>query len=695
MEKNPSYEVLNKNNSRPKSTSSFQNLPNLTNRFPKLSNNKKTSRDENKEDNFNFKVNLLPKKDKEYMYKNHMDLKQEIKDLNKKIDFLKSNNQKLSQIISQKNKDINDLTNQIILKNKELLTKEKKENFGKNNKIIKNGDKSKEKSENKKINKENVFEKDLQIKTFYNEISRVKEEYNKLIIEIRNKDEEILNLKRNKKITDYMEIKIKNDILTQEFNKLKEMYLLSLDMNKKNEYFSKNENILKSEIQTQHDIIIQLNQEIDGFSLERKRMMTEIKELKNKIDLSLKNNKFIKNAKDKYEKKYNKNITDQVIQKEYEKEKKEMQKKIDKLQKRLDYYRMIAMKEKDFGAYEKNKNKQDKIENKNIMNNNPFNNRDGIIVKIPPHPEENYDNKILLMQSIITELTNDKKELLEKLKLYEDKINNNNENNIKPQTQIQDNNNNTIKSSNLLKTNEEILIADNNENKNMENKELKNNSKLDELKESQLVNSINELKESKLEKENENGSIKKEDITFDDIFSLNLEYKNINSTNARNIFDNILTEINNENLKLESDKEIILNKLVNELSIKLNCSTNEQEKKEIYEKIKIYFEERGNFENGFNMIFDCIINHNEESRKNIDNENDSILKNIFQKNKDVIQPIINSLDNKIKINQLYDILFENNIKIKKDNFIYLCYKLKTEECNSLYDIEIKDLSKYF
>ena len=60
------------------------------------------------------------------------------------------------------------------------------------------------------------------------------------------------------------------------------------------------------------------------------------------------------------------------------------------------------------------------------------------------------------------------------------------------------------------------------------------------------------------------------------------------------------------------------------------------------------------------MIFDCIINHNEESRKNIDNENDSILKNIFQKNKDVIQPIINSLDNKIKINQLYDILFENN-----------------------------------
>ena len=288
------------------------------------------------------------------------------------------------------------------------------------------------------------------------------------------------------------------------------MYLLSLDMNKKNESFGKNENILKAEIQTQHDIIIQLNQEIDGFSLERKRMMTEIKELKNKLDLSLNNNKFIKNTKDKYEQKYRRNIKEQVIQKEYEKEKKEMLTKINKLQKQLDYYRMIAMKGKDFGANEKNMS--NKIENKNIINNNLFNKRkDGIIVKAPPHPEENYDNKILLMQSIITELTNDKKELLEKLKLYEDKINHKNEN-MNKNSQMLDNI--TIQSSNLLKTNEEILIYDNNENTNLENNEKKNNSKIEDLKESQMVCSINESKEN--EEDNEN--FKKEEITFDDIF---------------------------------------------------------------------------------------------------------------------------------------------------------------------------------
>jgi hypothetical protein len=258
-------------------------------------------------------------------------------------------------------------------------------------------------------------------------------------------------------------------------------------------------------------------------------------------------------------------------------------------------------------------------------------------------------------------------------------------------SQMQDNN--TIKSNNLLKTNEEILISDNNDNTNFENNEekKKNNSKIEDLKESQIVSSINESKENKEDNEN----IKKEEITFDVIFSLNLEYKNINSTNAKNIFDNIFTEINNENLNKESDKEIIINKLVNELSIKLNCNSIEEVKKEIYEKIKIYFEENENFENIFNIIFDSIINNNEVSRKIIDNKNKSILKKIFQKNKDVIQPFINNLDNKIRINQLYDILFENNIQIKKEIFMYLCYKSKTEECDSLYDIEKKEFLKYF
>ena len=684
-------EILNKKNSRPQSSFSYHNLPNLSNRLPKMPNSKKN--DDNKEDSFDFKVNLIPKIDRENMYKRNMDLKQEIKDLNKKIDFLKSNNHKLSQIITQKNKEIDDLTNQLILKNKELLTKEKKEKFSKKTQNSKNSEKSKEKQENKKINKVNIFEKDLQLKKLYNELSITKEEYNKLVLESKNKDEEILNLKRNKKITDYMEVKIKNDILTQEFNKLKEMYVLSLDMNKKSENFVKFENIFKAEILTQNDIIMKLNKEIDNFALERKKYTTEIKDLRNKLELSLNNNKLIKNKKNIFEKKFKKNIKEQVIQKEYEEEKKEMSKKMNNMKKKLEHYMRIVQKEKDYGANPKNKN-ENRINANNNANNNVGNKiikierNSPIIVRKEENPEKDYESKIMLLQSIITELINDKKDLMEKLKKYEENkidIQKENEKEIqKPKDNI-----------NLLKTTEEILIADNNEKRNDEQEE--NNSKKEKIDKAQENNSG--LKENADENQNEENeekeeSIQMEEINFEDIFSLNLEYKKINSSNSKNIFEAIISQNNKEDFKSESNKESILNSLVNELSIKLNCNSKEEEKKEIYDNIKIYFEQDENLEVCFNMIFDNVINHEEESRKIIDQDNELILRKKFKKNKNVIEAFLSNSDNKIRINKFYDVLVENNIYLKKDIFLYLCYKLKTEDCDSLYDIEIKELTKY-
>ena len=730
--KNSSKNILNKKNTaRPQSSSSIHHLPNLTSRQAKLAQKIISSRrdiNQNQDQNeYDFKVNLNPKKDNESMYKNNMDLRQEIKDLNKKIDFLKSNNQKLSQIITQKNKEINELTNQIIIKNRELLTKEKKEKE-KNDKNKNKNEKEKEISKNKNIIKTNVFEKELQLKKFYIEISRIKEEYNKLIIELRSKDEEILDLKRNKKLTDYNELRIKNEILSQEFHKLKEMYLLSLDMNKKNEDFGKNENILKAEIQTQHNIIVQLNQEIDGFSLERKKLNDEIKSLRNKLELSMNNNKLIKNKKNNYEKKYKENIKEQVIQKEYEEEKKEMLTKINKLQKNLDHYRLIAMKNKDFGAFT-NKNK-DENKNKNNIKSNVNNNNLGknviknrIIAKDTHNPEENYDNKTLLMQSIITELTNEKKELLEKLKIYENQNNNNNTNNFNNNLQnnsIPQSENNKVKENGLLKTIEEILIADNNPNQNNMPNEVQNdlnidNKKIEESKENENNNkeeennNNNKIEEAnndknKIEEANdinnqpesnqiENENIEKEEIKFDDIFKINLEYKNINSSNIKNLFSHIFSKYKNENKNLESNKESLLTLLINEISLKLNCQSNEEEKKLIYENIETFCNQEEDFEEDFYMIFDDIINHNEESTKINDIENDKILNSIFKKNKNVIEDIVRENMNKIRIDNLYDILFENNIKIEKKLFLYLCYKLKTDDC-SLCEIEIKEILKY-
>ena len=80
-----------------------------------------------------------------------------------------------------------------------------------------------------------------------------------------------------------------------------------------------------------------------------------------------------------------------------------------------------AVKNKEY-VINKN-NKTDKEDNKN---NNYINNeirRNIINVKNISSPEENCDNKILLMQSLITELTKENKELLEKNKSYEMRIN--------------------------------------------------------------------------------------------------------------------------------------------------------------------------------------------------------------------------------------------------------------------------------
>ena len=140
---NKNLNIFKEKNTRPQSSNSFRNLPNILmikkNKpsYPIIESNLK-------EENFDFNINLIPKIEAENIYKDNFDLKEKIKELKKKIDFYKTNNQKLSQSISQKNREINELTNQLILKNKELMTNEKKQKLKKDKDIT--------------INSENILE---------------------------------------------------------------------------------------------------------------------------------------------------------------------------------------------------------------------------------------------------------------------------------------------------------------------------------------------------------------------------------------------------------------------------------------------------------------------------------------------------------------------------------------------------------
>ena len=448
--------IFQDKNPRPKSSKSINNLPRIS-----LKNKNKKGYPiisiSERETNFDFNINLIPKIEAEKIYKENLDLKETIKELKKNIDFYKTNNQKLSQTISKKNKEIDELTNEIILKNKELMTKDKKEK-----------EKKEEKNSTKKINNENILEEKIKVKKLNNEVNEVKEEMQRLKLSLLKKEEELFNIKKNKAFTNYQELHIKYEILLEEFNKLRNMKLINSDKN----YLVclDNEKNLNLEIQKLKETISELNKEKDKYYLEKKKMNDEINDLKNKLDLANGNKKLIKNKMKTYEKKYKNNIKEQVIQKEYEEEKKEMVDKINKLQKKLDYYMVNAVKNKEYAV---NKNKLDKEENKNNNFNNEIR-RNIINVKNIKNPEEDYNNKILLMQSLIAELTKENKELLEKNQNYESKINS------------------------LLQTNKEIL----NSNLGLDNLFINNNNQ----------NNPQLVKETKVEKNpDETESISKDE----------------------------------------------------------------------------------------------------------------------------------------------------------------------------------------
>ena len=391
---------------RPKSSFSFRNSQkNKKSLYPIISQRGFDSK-------YDFKVNLIPKLEAEKIYKENMELKETIKELITKIDFFKTNNQKLIQDISKKNKEIDELTNQVILKNKELQNEQRKKRENKNNN-------NKASVESNIINNDNSFESQLIIKKLKNEVNDLKEEMQRLKLELLQKDEKLFEIKKEKKYTDYQELSIKYNILKEEFNKLRTIKTIRQD--KDTISIIQSEQYLIKEIQNLNEVIKGLKKENDYFYLEKKKLNDEIKDLKSRLELSNNKNKLIKKKKDLYERRYKKNVKEQVILKEYEEEKKEMKTKIDELQNKVDKYmsKEIANKEynknKIINNFEENKKNDIKVY-QNIQ-------RNIINVKKNNVPEENYDNKILLMQSLITELTKENKELLEKNKNYEIKIN--------------------------------------------------------------------------------------------------------------------------------------------------------------------------------------------------------------------------------------------------------------------------------
>ena len=637
--------------------------------------------------NYNPNSTFIPKIEEENLYKINISLKEDMNKLKEDYTFLKANNHRLTLLLGKKEKEIDELTTEIINLRNEVEKLNMKKDNNKNINRVKSGKKNNKKIEEKEEKKsEEKFEKTeekIEKSSFF---SKMKVQYNNLNKLLKEKEDEIFKLKKNTILTKANEEKIQSEILLKELNKIKNLYDNISSINYSKSDLDIQNRIMKTEIENQHGIIVQLNTNLNTLKNDKKKLEKELNFLKEKCKSNQNSSKMLSNENKKLQDQMQIILKNEVEKEDWITEKKELNKKIEVLQKDLDHYRLLVVQLKDYNPKNKNNQNQD---DKSVLNESNIslfrvvskNNK-------MENPEEKENTQILLLQSIIKELTKDKNDLEEKIKFLENQLYT--QSNFKPGF------NQTIISKKDI-TNSKILIDDNSKTNDIN--QLKNTTS--EIKEYSLINEkINDNKTGTLPLmsdllKSEIPKLDKFNINFEDIILINFESKNMNKENAKNLFSMVFSQFNDADLDNDDDyKDQIISSLSNVISINLNCNDNEKEKKEIEKYLSDLYDEDDNseFKNNFYDKFNNIPDHNELKTIKSDEEFTKILNLKLFPNKNTINNLIESFPNKINLMTLNDIFYKNNIFLSKNEFMFLCYKLKTDECKSLYDIDIKRIN---
>ena len=225
--------------------------------------------------NFNPNSTYIPKIEEENLYKYNISLKEDMNRLKEDYSFLKANNHKLTLLLGKKEKEIDELTTEIInLRNEvERLNSKIEKNNNKNTRLKTGKNKNKkfeEKDEKEEKKSEEKFETAEQRIEKSSAYSKMKVQYNNLNKLLKEKDDEIFKLKKNLVLTKANEEKIQSEILLKELNKIKSLYEnVSFINNSKGDIDTQNR-ILKSEIETQHGVIVQLNTNLNNLKNDKK-----------------------------------------------------------------------------------------------------------------------------------------------------------------------------------------------------------------------------------------------------------------------------------------------------------------------------------------------------------------------------------------------------------------------------------------
>ena len=565
----------------------------------------------------------IPKEDTENLNKTIIDLKRTINNNKADISDLKATIDKLNITLSQKEKEIDELTSVIL--------------------------NSKKKTDTDKILKTSMM-------------TKLRNQYNQALKEIKEQKEEIVKLKKNVNITSYKEKQVENTILLEEMKKIKCLYQISSSKVNETEKLNRDNNILKSELETQHGIIDTLYEKLDFLTKENKRLKKDNNSMMNKSKSDLSSNKFLQNEIDKLQKKLKMAVRNQVENEDWKKERSELYKKVDELTKDLDYYKNQTVIEKSKQPLPSNK--KTIKEEENSKDNSYIVNRPPIRVEVK-HPEETTDKQLLLLQSIITELREEQKELQAKNQFLEKQLEMLNTSNHMPVQEVKET---------------KPIVQNNKSNQLLIDKIQSNEGKLTTLQEQIISNESNE----------------KINLLFEDVLIVNFENNNISKKSANNLFSYVFSQYTN-NIEKDNDdnaKDELISSLVNIISISLHCNNNEKDKKELYDYLsKLYDQdETEEFQQNFYDIFNKVKNHLSTDIIEQDEKNEVSIKQKLSSNKGVIKNIMESFPSTININTLNEILYKNKVYLTKEEYLYLCYKIK-HSSGSIRDLSTKELSK--
>ena len=284
LKKNINNQIINKKKIRNLHLNKSNSYINITN-----SNNKNDLYIPENTDNssllFNLKNRCNSKKEKisyhdsESLYENNIHLKTEINKLKKDLMQIKAENQRKENDLIKKDKLLQNAFDKGIDENMEI--------------------------HNILINNNNIFlEKDIKKSNY---ISKFRKQYNELKNKYNEKLEEIIELKKNIKLTKLNELKIQNKEAFNEFNKLKDLYNNLSEENKNNLEKIKKLSDIEIELNQKNLIILQLQESLKLSSSTNIKYENEIERLKEIISKLQNDNKILNDKLKTLFEHYNKN----------------------------------------------------------------------------------------------------------------------------------------------------------------------------------------------------------------------------------------------------------------------------------------------------------------------------------------------------------------------------------------------------